>query len=80
MAAGSDVAGAEVAHHGQSRALGDDGGLAELQGAARLATLDPVEHGLPVRGDQRRPATRELRVAPGGGVREHLSREHVELA
>ena len=75
-----DVAGAQVGDDGHAGAFGDPGGLAELEGAAGPALLDPVEDRLAVGHDQVRPAASELGDTAGGGRRERLSEQRVESA
>ena len=65
LAAGGDVARAEVGHDGQPGALGDDRGLGDLErGRAAVAALRPrmVPRGLAMRADQvdRKPVAPRL--------------------
>ncbi|CAM5563626.1 hypothetical protein STENM223S_02115 [Streptomyces tendae] len=72
LTADRDVPAAQVGDDGQTGRLGDPGGLAELEGAAHGAVLDPVVHGLPVRDHQVRGAPAQLAHRPHGHVGERL--------
>ncbi|KOU11646.1 hypothetical protein ADK87_00060 [Streptomyces sp. NRRL F-4711] len=79
LATGGDVPAAQVGDDGQSRRLGDPGGLAELEGAAHGAVLDPVVQGLPVRDHQVGAAPAQLAHGPHGHVGERLPDAGVQL-
>jgi hypothetical protein len=78
MAAGGDVAVADVARDHGARAFGDPGRLPELQRASGRSPLDPVVDGLAVRTDGVHPS-----VVVGqflGHVAEEAAYGHVEAA
>ena len=83
LAAGGDVAHAEVADHRSAGALGDHGGLADLQRRAQAARRARAVHGgLAVRADEVHFLDRDARRRAHGKRRvgERLAEQDVELA
>ena len=78
VAAGGDVADAEVRHHGDSGCFRDPRGLADLERAEAARPFDPVVDGLAVGGDRVDRSGTPDRL--GGGGCERLPDERVELA
>ena len=82
LAARGHVPGAEVAHHGDAGALGDDGGLAELQRGGRGGEARAGGPPSAVRADDVHVPGAQARLGDDrqGGLGEALAQHEVELA